>query len=417
MDTIKNRLINRIIRTIVYSDNRKKDIRVTYHFDREALKDKPIILLSDHSAVKNFSNIFADYFYVSDNIIPVIGNVMDYAPKIGPFLKNYPHVSKKMYVTDFKAAVQMVRYIKKGKSLLLFPEGTHSFCGMTHPVSPALGGFLKKFRIDVVLASTKGAYLSTPFYSKEAKSGPVEVDFFHLFTGEDLKEMDETEIYDRFMTHFEYNDFRWNAEHRYSYTGEKANAAGIEKILYKCPCCHREGFITTGNNRIICGNCGNSVTMDDTYALYPSTEKDTLPFGRVDEWFLSQRQELAEEIRKNAGFLLKMNVELNVLNEDEKSMFKPVGKGEVTISRKGVTYSGTEEGEAVSFTLPISSMTGSSNQYDIYMVMYRDNDTIAFDCSSEKPGMIVKACGAIEELHALSDSQWEEALRRVYPLL
>jgi len=123
MEIIRKYLINLIIRTFVYSDNRKKDIRVTYHFDRGALKDKPIILLSDHSAIRNFSNVFADYFYASDSIIPIIGNVMDYAPKIGRFLKNYPHVSKKMYVTDFKAVVQMVRYIKKVKVCCFFRKG------------------------------------------------------------------------------------------------------------------------------------------------------------------------------------------------------------------------------------------------------------------------------------------------------
>ena len=144
-------------------------------------------------------------------------------------------------------------------------------------------------------------------------------------------------------------------------------------------------------------------------------EKDVLPYARVDEWFYDQRRLLRKAIRENENFSIVMDTELNVLNTlDRRSMFRPVGKGKVTIDREGITYDGEKNGESTHFTIPIRETWGASNLHNHLMAIVHDNEPIAFDIINNASQHIIKACGAVEEFHALINEQWDAGLQRVY---
>jgi len=389
-------------------------VQTTYHFDRKKIEGKPAILLADHSSYNNFLNVVFD-FPLDVTINGVVGACHPRDPQKGFLLEHLAVIPKKMYTSDLKASMKMMRAIKAGHRLLIFPEGMYSYCGVTHPINPVIAGFLKTLNVDVIVASTKGAYLTTPRVTKDKRKGPLSVDYYHIFTPEQLSQASTDEIYEKLMSTIEFNDFEWNAVQKNKYIGKLPNATGFEKVLYMCPHCKAEGHMYSEGNKLICEACKNTITVDETYSIYPATEKDNLPYERIDEWFYDQRRRLRKEIRENENFELNLKAKLNVLNmQNRKSMFIETGSGEITINRQGVSYKGTDNGVQEEFLLPIKEFFGSSNQQDRYMVLFKEGETIAFDVGNIRSPMIVKACGAIEELHALINPEWDKALMRVF---
>ena len=58
----------------------------------------------------------------------------------------------------------------------------------------------------------------------------------------------------------------------------EAIARGLDRIIYKCPACLKEGTITAEGEHIRC-ECGFDATLDNFYKLHNA------PFSRVNEWF------------------------------------------------------------------------------------------------------------------------------------
>ena len=61
-------------------------------------------------------------------------------------------IPKLLYQPDTSCTRKMLKVIKSGGSLALFPEGIQSISGSTHPINPATCKFIKKAGLPVVFA-------------------------------------------------------------------------------------------------------------------------------------------------------------------------------------------------------------------------------------------------------------------------
>ena len=383
----------------------------TYDFPKDRFRDAQVIVLSDHASFESYVNV-ARGLPLPRSTHPVIANLHFLRPVEGRFLTWGHAIPIRPYVSDLAGLMKMVRAVKAGHSLLLFPEGMYSFCGVTHPIMPATVGFLREMGVDVILAVANGEFLTTPRFHRDRKRGTVEVRFSHLFTGEELLSRPVEELEDKLCAALRYNDFLWNEEKRYSYRGRFPNCTGIENVLYLCPRCGSEGALFTRGNDICCKACGNTVTMDEAYRITPKAAGDCLPYRRVDEWYLAQRRRVRAQVKREADFSLRFAAALHILAERGRRGFRRVGEGTLTIDRSGTTYRGSRNGEETELFIPIRRSFGASNQDNRYLVFYDGGDTLGFTITDGTP--IVKAEAAIEELHALTDPAWERALCRAY---
>lgn len=398
---------------LMLSIKRKKGFTFTYDFDKKDFAKKQYIIVADHASYDNFFNILAGW-HLPRTLHGVAGDIHFHDPQLG-MLANMIHlIPKKLFVPDMVATRKIFRTIKAGHSILIFPEGTHANCGITHPVSRSLVALLKRFEVDVILVTTNGAFLANPKFVREIREGKVEVNFSHLFTIEDLKTKSVEELQEKFDEKFHYNDFLWNEKERNHYRGKLPTATGIEKVIYHCPKCNTDGNIYTNGNDIVCKECGNTITMDDTYHIEPKTENDFLPYQRIDQWYLAQRHQLRKEAREEK-IILNFNVNIHSFAEPgSKDMFEKVGEGMLKVDETGVTYTGSKAGENVNLILPITSMYGSSNQKIHYMILYYEKEMVAFTVNGADESFITRAGMLIEEYHALVNPDWEKSINKAY---
>ena len=78
---------------------------------------------------------------------------------------------------DFSALREVMRRIKQGKALLLFPEGRRSKAGENLPAQAGIGFLAAKLEVPVIPALIKGTEIALPRETKKIKPARISVCF------------------------------------------------------------------------------------------------------------------------------------------------------------------------------------------------------------------------------------------------
>ena len=320
---LKTRLVNRKVKPpnpvlmtigmwVVGIMNKRYGVEFSYDYDCKTIENQPVVLLSSHASRLEF--VYTVYGFGRKDINVVCGyqNILK-KWLFGLFIA-FGVISKYLYQPDIMCVKNMLRVLKRGGAVGLFPEGIQSTSGSTHPINPATAHFIKNCKANVVVCTTQGAYLATNRYSVDRKKGYIGIRYTHLFTPETLAELTEEEIYDRILKNIRYNDFAFNKVARHKYVGKLPNAAGLDNILYKCPDCKKENGLHVVRNTIECKHCGFAAEVNEYYDLVQQKGNE-IPQD-IDAWYKWQRKCVAEEV-KNDDFALILQGSLRALRLDK----------------------------------------------------------------------------------------------------
>ena len=308
----------------------------------------------------------------------------------------------------------MLGVLKRNGAIGLFPEGIQSTSGSTHPINPATTQLIKRSKANIVVCTTKGAYLATNRYSSDRKDGYIGVDYSLLFTPERLEELSEEEIYRMILEKISYNDFEFNKTARNKYVGKLPNAAGITKILYKCPECKREHVLKVEGDRIVCESCGFGVTVNEYYDLADATSA-SCP-ADIDAWYKWQRRCVRDEIGEGnfelslAGSLCTLK--LDKLRKSPKDR-ETLSVGKARLTREGLSFVGKLEGKEVCFDFEAKSLYSLTFSTKGFMEFYYNNKYyMLFPENADV--CLIKWTLASEEIHNLYDDRWRAACADAY---
>ena len=154
----------------------------------------PLLVLSNH--VTDFDPLLVGisfprhmYFVAGENVMR-----MGFFSKI---IARYASLIQRVKgTTDAEAALQILRTLKKGRSVCMFAEGSRTFTGETLPIAPATAKLVKLARTTLVTYRLKGGYLSTPRWSAHRRKGRMSGGPVGVYSPEELKGMSESEISD-----------------------------------------------------------------------------------------------------------------------------------------------------------------------------------------------------------------------------
>ena len=330
--------VNPIVYFFVYAAlKRKYTKRYGIKFDRSVAKDikGPAFVVATHTCDQ-------DHIISALTLYPlrptyVVSDHFMRDPKTARLLKLMKVIPKKMFSADVSTIISIMRAKNENAVIVIFPEGRLSCYGRTLPITEGTAELIKKLGINLYSWKAEGAYLTFPKWREpgENRCGRINSSVKLLLTADEIKEKSVSEIKEITANAIRNDDEL--AMDGVEYKSD-AMANGLDKILYKCPKCQKEGGITTEGNTVKC-ECGLEATLDNYYNLHGA------PFERVNDWFAWQQNSIDTECEH-----LEAKVKLGCPGEDG-FMDENAGEGEAYIDKDVFKLSGTLHGEAIEFSI------------------------------------------------------------------
>ncbi len=412
---LPNKRATKLIRFILKHAQKGADVGYEYSFDTSQTYGKQVILIADHATKDAYKYVLHGYPFIDPNV--VIGYQNIFIKGLFGLLLKGGIIPKKLYTADQKSVTEMLRVLKMGGSLCIFPEGIQSSSGSTHPIFSGTAKMLKLAGVPVVLCKSYGSYLVSPRYKHRMpkNNGRQEFHYQILFTERDLKALSVDEIDARLLQAFRYNDFEWNKVAMNKYTPPKNHtlAEGLENILYRCPKCGGEFTLKTVGEHILCESCGNDIALDEYYRISPATEKDYLPYSSIDDWYKHQRKLVGEEVK--GEFLYRYECEAFDVHTEKlhSDSFYPCGEGVITITNEKISYEGTRHNREVNIDFDVKAIPSfvfTPNQDNDF---YYEDVYYSFRPKTDRK-KVVKYMLLVEEAHRLLNPTWDKISKEVY---
>lgn len=228
--------------------------------DEELLHDvqAPYILLSNHES-------FADFNYISRLSHPrnpsyLVNELYCTRPILKHLAKGGGFVSKRLFTPDMHSAMGILRMIRRGYPVVIFPEGRLSPDGRSNPIVEG-ASFYRKLKVDLVLVRITGAYFSKPKWRKRKYHTNINLKVTRVIKKEELEAMTNAEVENAIRDTL-YTDANNTLLDTYP---QADKAEGLEGLLYRCPDCG-ELYSTKGRgNTFFCTKCGARHTLNDRY--------------------------------------------------------------------------------------------------------------------------------------------------------
>lgn len=392
--------------------NKAYKVKFSYDYDSKTLGNQPTILLSSHASRLEF--IYTLYGFKRKDVNMVCGYQNILKKGIYQVFIGLGVISKYLYQPDIVCVKQMLKVLKRNGTIGIFPEGIQSTSGSTHPINPATAQFIKRSKANVVIATSKGAYLATNRYSADRKKGYVGIEYSLVFTPEMLETLSEEEIYRLILQKISYNDFAFNKVARHPYVGKKPNAFGLDKILYKCPTCKEEYALGVEKDTVVCKRCGFSVRVNEYYDLVDGKGK-TIP-ADINEWYNWQRRCVARQVQDERFEMVLQGslcaLKLDKLRKAPKDR-QVLSVGQARLTKQGFFFTGSLDGQSVHFQFNAKSVYSLTFSTKGFLEFYHNNDYYMI-IPDDKAQCLIKWTLASEEIHNLYDEKWRRACADVY---
>jgi 1-acyl-sn-glycerol-3-phosphate acyltransferase len=192
----------------------------------------------------------------------------------------------------------------------------------------------------------------------------VEAELDLLYTAEQVKSMSLDQLKQGLVDRISYDEFQWLEQRPKIRYHSRRMAEGLENILMLCPVCGGRHTIVTKKDRVLCEYCGYLTSVDQRYGF-----TGDFRFQNFGQWYHWQKEVLEKEIIGNADYTLSSRVELR-LPGNGKGLTRHGGYGTCTLSRDGLTYAGTKDGETVQLHYSLQRiyrlLFGAGVNFEIY---------------------------------------------------
>lgn len=315
----------------------------------------PFIVLSQHQG-------FMDYYLSPLSVFPYRANYVSDVEGFatyGKFLyKRIGCLAKRRFSSDISLIRNIQHVTEKNRNIIfIYPEARHSNVGTNSKIPSSTGKLIKLLNIPVVVQKIYGSYLSIPFWDeKHKRKAPIRVVLEKVLDSHEIKRISAEEINEIIERHFQYDEYRWQYENKIRITYPK-RAEGLHKVLYMCPNCKKEYYMTSQDASLRCKYCHKSWNMDE-YGRLTSNEGKT-EFSHIPDWYEFQRNEVKKQI-ESARYFLKAEVSIDIL-PNEKG-FISLGYGILEHTLEGFRLNFLETNETMEFLS--SSMISVQTEYD-----------------------------------------------------
>jgi len=234
--------------------------KLQFNYKYDSLKDVegPFLLLPTHNLELDPIIVGAAagqqlYFVASEHLSRkgFISKVLNY------FLQPIYHQKGRAGAHTVKAILKTLR---SGSSVCLFPEGNRSFNGLTCPIPPATGKMARRSGAKLITYRFEGQYLTHPRWATTLRRGRLRGRIVHIYTPDQLQAMTDSEVNDAIMRDLQVDAYEDQSHEMVPFRGKKL-AYGLETTIFTCPACHQISTLRSSDTGISC-TCGFHANYD-----------------------------------------------------------------------------------------------------------------------------------------------------------
>ncbi|MBQ7173452.1 MAG: VTT domain-containing protein [Clostridia bacterium] len=294
----------------------------------------PYLLLSNHESFWDF------YYLYCLTQAPRASYVVNRYYLTRPFARRHykkaGFIPKKLFNPDPATSMGIIRMLKKGYPVILFPEGRLSTDGRTNQIREEGGALYRKLKVDLLLVKIEGAYFAKPKWRPSFFRSDISVRVVKHIKKEELANYTDEEL-NRLISSSLYSDASQYKERNYP---QMNKAKGLSDILYRCADCGALYTTEGKGNSLFCTACGAEHTLDEHYRFI-GTPTSIADYYRAIE---------ALEKKDLDSLTLTAPVKTKVFAENGKTVRKE--EGECRLTKDGFSYRSAKE----SFTIPIDRL-------------------------------------------------------------
>ena len=231
------------------------------HIDDAPLRqiDGPYILLANHES-------FEDFYYISQMAHPrrptyLVNEYYTTRPVLRFLAKHAGILSKKLFTRDMATPVGILRTIRKGIPVVIFPEGRLSPDGRSNPIVESGAALYRKLKTPLVLVRIDGAYPAHPKWRKKTFVSDISLTVRRVIRPDELAAMTDEEL-DAVIRSGLYND---SGRFEGCLFPQKDKAAGLDTLLYRCISCGTLYRTEGTGNELVCRACGHRHALNEHY--------------------------------------------------------------------------------------------------------------------------------------------------------
>lgn len=251
------------------------DAKTTYTLNDgfEFKRKEPYIILGNHTFLFDVLHIqkrfkIAPYAVASQTL---------FAKQPTKFLfNNLLHmIPKSKGASDINSVKMIFKHARRGYPIMIFPEGDTTFFGETNYIEESTYKLIKKLKIDVVICTFRGGYLTRPRWATaRRRKRQVHLDYQIVIKKEELKSLSVQEIGEKVKQAMYNNDYEYQRTHMIARPSKKL-AEGFDNVAYICPECESANTIVSQKNEIRCTHC-NTVGKMNQYGFIEGFKYDNL---------------------------------------------------------------------------------------------------------------------------------------------
>ena len=242
--------------------------------------------------------------------------------------------------TDAACALQILRTLRNGRAVCMFPSGERSFMGKSTEIPLASAKLAKSARVPLITYRLTGGYMTSPRWADTMRRGKMAGACMHVYTPEELKKLSTEELHQRITADL-YEDAY--AAPPVPYRGKRL-AERLETMLYLCPNCGKIDTLKSEGNRFAC-SCGMEAWLNGE-GRFEGAKPFAHP-GAWDEWQQNEMRKIAAE----AG-------DAPVLSDDGQQLYRTTEDHKLLAVAAGTMSMSRDTFRLGSFAVPLSALEG-----------------------------------------------------------
>ena len=243
-------------------------------------------------------------------------------------------IPKKQFAVDTGAVKAMMKVMKRGGVLVIYPEATRHVDG--HSVDTFDDGvakLAKKSGASIYVQRIHGAYLTMPRWCQKVRirRGRITSEFVRVISREEISSMSVEELDREIKKSICYDENEWARDNKVGF-GKKKLAEGLKNIAYRCPSCDVSFALKwDGNNSLICDKCKTVYTYHpDGSITYNDKTFD------LHQWTSWEKERIAEES------IIAFSCECEVYKEKDQFTFEKTDEGTFIVTKGEIRFEGRD---------------------------------------------------------------------------